>query len=114
MGYKADINFSAIGDAIIKKAAAAQKILYAHALSDSNRYCRVDSGRLRASSIAAGKPSSGRMVWRAPYAQRVYTSGKPSVKINPNASLMWAHRAAELNRARWLAAVKAAMRGAAK
>lgn len=105
------IDYARITKSILSKAATAQKKVYVRALADCNRYCRVKSGRMRATSMVAGKPSVGRLTWRTPYAARVYYTGKPSVSVNPNASLKWAHRAAAANRGAWLAAVRTAMKG---
>ena len=63
------------------------------ALKDANYYARMDSGEMIRSSIRASKPEEGILVWDEPYAKKVYYAGTPSTDMNPNASLLWAHKA---------------------
>lgn len=97
---KIDINFNLLAEKIRSRGAQAQIELSRQALADCNRLCRVNTGRLRASS-AASRLADGELVWSAPYARRVYYTGVPQTAVNPNASLMWAHKAAAANREKW-------------
>ncbi len=75
----------------------------AQVLADCNRYARDDTGRLIASSITASDLALGRLVWRTPYARRVYYAGRPSQKKNPGASLRWCEKAKALHLRAWAA-----------
>jgi hypothetical protein len=71
------------------------------ALADCNRYCKVDSGRLRASSKAASDMRRGRLIWKSEYARSAYYTEGASKDKNPLASKMWAHKAALLCNKKW-------------
>lgn len=58
-------------------------------LTDSNYFARQDTGNLIASSQNASRPKEGKLIWRTPYAKKVYYTGIPSKDVNPNASLQW-------------------------
>jgi glutamine cyclotransferase len=86
----------------------AQADLSRQALADCNRYCKVDSGKLKASSLTASDLQRGRLIWKSDYARSAYYSEGANRDKNPLAGKMWAHKAALLNRKRWraFAAVK--------
>ena len=89
--------------------AAAQKCTAVFAnelLKDANFYCREDSGELIRSSIRASKPEEGLLIWDTPYAKRMYFTGRPVTDRNPNASLMWVHRAANENKDKYIRMLK--------
>lgn len=71
------------------------------ALGDSNYYCRQDQGTLIASSLYWSDLDNGVLRWHMPYAKKVYYIGVPSLDVNPNASLMWAHKAHEVHGEEW-------------
>jgi len=73
------------------------------ALADCNRYARDDTGRLIASSKTASDPANGRLIWRTPYARRVYYTGTPRRGKNPGASLRWCEKAKALHAESWRA-----------
>lgn len=89
---------------------AATSAAAVRALADANVFVRYYSGELMRSSLIHSETSKGRLVWQTPYAVEVYYTGKPRVAVNPNASLMWAHKAADLHKDEWHAAAKAAFR----
>ena len=62
-------------------------------LKDSNYFCRQDQKGLINSSIVSSRPADGVLIWNTPYARAVYYTGEPSTDKNPNASLMWFHKA---------------------
>lgn len=66
-------------------------------VKDANFYCRQDSGELMRSAIRVSEPEKGRAIWDTPYAKRMYYTGTPAKDVNPNASLMWGHKAALQN-----------------
>lgn len=104
------------------KAASASKVeeafkraLYAaqeQIKTDCNFYCREDQGILKASAITQTDGGLGLQIsWNTPYAKRVYYTGKPSKDKNPNASLMWAHKAKTTYNGEWIAILEKGMNG---
>lgn len=81
-------------------------IISSMALDDANHYAREDSGELIRSSLRASQPENGRLVWDTPYAKRMYYVGHPVKDVNPNASLMWAHKGASANKDKYLRMLK--------
>lgn len=81
-------------------------ILATELLKDANYYARMQSGELIRSSLRASEPEKGILRWDTPYARRVYYVGSPNAFTNPNASLMWAHRASKENRRKYLEIIK--------
>lgn len=77
--------------------------LSAQVLADCNRYARDDTGRLIQSSHAASRLAGGRLIWRTPYARRVYYTGAALRTRNPNASLRWCEKAKALHLRAWTA-----------
>ena len=76
---------------------AFEKALFAareQILTDCNYYVRVDQGILRDTAYASTEGMELAITWPQEYAQRVYYTGTPSPAVNPNASLMWAEKAA--------------------
>lgn len=57
---------------------------------DCNEFVRFDQGQLKESSYTASEPQKGIIVWREPYAKRVYYTGHPRTHRNAKASLRWA------------------------
>lgn len=84
---------------IFKKAASAQLKVSDEALRCCNKFCKKDTGRLMESGRV--ERSSGIMTWNTDYARAAYYTGNPDRSKNPHASLMWAHKAAEVYGARW-------------
>ncbi len=70
-------------------------------LTDSNYFARQDTGNLIASSQTASRPKEGKLIWRTPYARKVFFTGTPSKNVNPNASLQWVEVARKTYRADW-------------
>mgnify|MGYP000879215970 CR=1 FL=1 len=62
------------------------------ALKDANFYARQLSGETIRSSIQGSNFKEATLEWRTPYVRRIYYTGQPSKSVNPNASLLWAHR----------------------
>lgn len=76
-------------------------VLSEQVLKDANFYARKDTGAMIDSSQAASDFEKGRLVWDTPYAKKVYYTGTPSKDSNPNASLMWAHKAKNAHNKDW-------------
>lgn len=68
-------------------------------LQDSNYFCPIKTGTLQKSSIINSHIGSGELVWRTPYARRLYYEyERPTHQANPNACAKWFEAA----KARWL------------
>lgn len=89
---------------IMKRAASAQLKVADQAFRDCTRYCKKDTGKLMASGKV--ERSSGTITWDTDYARAAYYTGNPDRSKNPFASLMWAHKAAQLCGAKWKALVE--------
>ena len=64
------------------------------ALTDCNYFVRVYQWQLHDSAKTDVDGMTLSISWNTPYAKRVYYTGTPSTDVNPNASLMWADKAA--------------------
>lgn len=71
-------------------------------VDDANFYCREQSGQLMESSYIASDFAKGIARWDTEYALRVYYTGFPLTDVNPFASLMWGHKALEMNSDKYL------------
>ena len=80
------------------------------AITDCNYFVRVDQGTLRDSAQADIDGTTLRVTWDTPYAKRVYYTGTPSKDVNPNASLMWAEKAAAEFGASWVKILQKGMK----
>lgn len=70
-------------------------------LADSNYYCKLDQGTL----IAASQNSdleSGTISWDVPYAQPQYYLESAHTDKNPNAQMMWFHKAKDIHGNQWI------------
>ena len=93
-----NINTQRIKTDITAVTAKAQPYLDAIILRDSNFYCPLYTGELQKSSISKTRIGSGELVWRRPYARRLYYEYvRPPYARNPNACRKWVEAAA----ARW-------------
>ena len=76
----------------------AQGPLDAMVLQDSNYFVPIKTGTLQHSAIINSRIGSGEIVWRTPYARRLYYEyKKPAHQANPNACAKWFEAA----KARW-------------
>lgn len=82
----------------------------AQVLADCNAFARDDTGAMIGSSYASSDLKNGRLVWRTPYAKRVYYTGKPSKAHNPSASLRWCEKAKGARLKAWVTLVTQTMR----
>ena len=81
---------------IIEKAfSTALKTAKEQIFTDTNYFVRVDQGTLKDTSYIKENGMEIEIVWPQKYAKRVYYTGTPSKDQNPNASLMWAQKAAD-------------------
>ena len=76
-GIKADIK---------AKARQVQAPLDALIMADSNYFCPIKTGTLHKSAIINSRLGSGELVWRTPYARRLYYEyEQPAHHANPTA-----------------------------
>ncbi|MCM1024644.1 MAG: minor capsid protein [Prevotella sp.] len=83
-------------------------------LADSNYYCKQDQGALIASSINNSDLENGIIVWDTPYAQRQYYLESAHTDKNPNAQMMWFHKAKDIYGDQWNTVYKNAFNKAMK
>lgn len=77
----------------------AQTPLDAMIMADSNYFVPLKTGMLQQSAIINTRLGSGEIVWRTPYARRLYYEyERPPNQANPNACAKWVEAA----KARWL------------
>ncbi|MDE6745591.1 MAG: minor capsid protein [Oscillospiraceae bacterium] len=69
-------------------------------LADSNRYCKLDQGTLIASALNSDL-ESGAISWDTPYAGRQYYLENTHTDKNPNAQMMWFHKAKDIHADEW-------------
>jgi len=98
MNVKVNFNKSAVKARVEGARNKGLTIVANEALKDANYFCRRDSGMLIDSSILASNPGKQELIWGGkgeglPYAKKMYYTGTPVTDENPNASLMWAHKA---------------------
>lgn len=85
------------------------------ALKDSNFYCKEDQGTLIDSSHIHSRPEDGELAWVTPYAEKQYYLETASKDTNPNAQMMWFHKAKDVHLDEWETAyTKAFMKGMKK
>lgn len=68
-------------------------------LTDSNYYAPMDTGDLKRSGITHSKFEDGLIIWKTPYARRLFYNPQYnfSKDSNPNARGLWAEYAKEVN-----------------
>lgn len=72
---------------------------------DSNYYCKQDQNMLIASSQNSDL-KRGVIVWDTPYAQRQYYLESAHKDKNPNAQMMWFHKAKDVYGEQWFTVYK--------
>jgi len=101
-GVKITLDRNAVKRRIEQAGSRGLFILSNEVLKDANFYAKEDTSELIKSSLRASKPETGLLVWDTPYAKRQYYTGSPSKDTNPNASLMWAHKAVAENKKKYV------------
>jgi hypothetical protein len=102
MGVRVTLDKAAVKARVEAASRKATIIVANELLKDSNYYCREDSGELKRSAIRASKLEEGKLIWNTPYAKRMYYIGNPVKDKNRNASLMWAQKAADNHREKYI------------
>ena len=76
---------------------------------DCNFYVKVDQHILERSAYTEMDGDTLHIIWNTPYARRQYYTGRPSTDVNPNASILWAEKAAGQYRNDWAEMIQKAM-----
>lgn len=97
-------------DSIEQANCEAIAIMGEQVLADSNYYCKKDQSMLIDSSLSNSDLESGVIVWDTPYAQRQYYLESAHTDKNPNAQMMWAHKARDVYVDQWLEVYKKAFK----
>lgn len=82
-------------------------------IADSNYYCKMARGTLIASSLNSDL-ESGVISWDTPYAGRQYYLENAHTDKNPNAQMMWFHKAKDVHCDQWIKEYKNAFNKAMK
>ena len=77
---------------------------------DCNQFVKVDQHILERSAYTEMDDTTLHIIWNTPYARRQYYTGTPSHDVNPNASIMWAEKAAGMYKKDWAAMIQKAMK----
>lgn len=76
---------------------------------DCNQFVKVDQHVLERSARTQVDGDTLSVIWDTPYARRQYYTGTPSKDVNPQASIMWAEKAAAEYKNDWRKAIEKAM-----
>lgn len=92
-----DVNYSRIQQKINQKTDKIKLVVSNEFLKDANYFCREDTGETKRSGIRFSLLTEGKIIWKTDYVRKIYYFGSPVKDRNPNASLMWAHKAKSKN-----------------
>ena len=83
---------------------AAQYAVDNQALKDSNEYIPADQWILRNSSLSNSKIGDGELIWKTPYARKLYYNPQYdfSTDKNPKAQGLWFEAAKAQNKQDWV------------
>ena len=107
---RVEINMQQILNRINQANDEGRRIVTEEFVKDANYYVRQDTGDLKTSAIRHSDFENGKAVWNTEYARKVYYTGRPVLDRNPNASLMWAHKAHMQHKDKYLRILKAIAR----
>jgi len=77
---------------------------------DCNYYVKVDQHILERSAYTEMDGNTLHVIWNPPDAHRQYYTGQPSKDVNPNASILWAEKAAGEHKKDWAAMITKAIK----
>ena len=80
-------------------------------IMDSNYYCKEDFGVLKESAISNSIPEQGIVQWTMPYAEKQYYLPSACLDKNPNACMMWFHKAKDIHLDEWITLYERTLRG---
>lgn len=92
-----DVNYSRIQQKINQKTDKIKLVVSNEFLKDANYFCREDTGETKRSGIRFSLLTEGKIIWKTDYVRKIYYFGSPVKDRNPNASLMWGHKAKSKN-----------------
>lgn len=98
---KVTLDTRGIEERFLKLHKKAQTAMSEQALKDCNYYCKQDQDTLISSSIMHSDYENGILKWQTPYARMQYYLDSARKDKNPNASKMWAHKAASEHSEDW-------------
>ena len=112
VSYKFHINTQSCIGRISKKYSAAQKFLDSEVLRDSAPYVPMRTGNLMQSGATGTVIGSGKVVYNAPYAKRMYygVSFHFSKDKHPQACAQWFEKAKAAKKDAWLKGVNKIMK----
>ena len=96
-----DINYQAIQQKINAKTDRIKLVVSNEFLKDANYFCREDTGETKRSGIRFSLLTEGKIIWKTDYVRKIYYFGSPVKDRNPNASLMWGHKAKDKNMSKY-------------
>lgn len=96
-----DINYNRIQQKINQKTDKIKLVVSNEFLKDANYFCREDAGETKRSGIRFSLLAEGKITWKTDYVRKIYYFGSPVKDRNPNASLMWGHKAKSKNMAKY-------------
>ena len=77
-------------------------MLSSQILKDCNKYCKEDTGILKASALTHSLPKEGKVIWQTPYARRQYWEIQTAHKDkNPRATWKWCEAAKQACKEQW-------------
>lgn len=79
--------------------------------SDSNKYCKVDTGDTQRSMGTNVSASEGSVQWTTPYASEAYYDPRVRTEKNPNAHSQWFEHARSVHGDDWARVVREALGG---
>lgn len=102
--FKVRINMGDIAEKVKQGIGEGQMVLDQQVLKDSNYYIPKDQGYLEQSAILNSKIGEGEIIWRTPYARRLYYNPQYnfSTDRNPNARGLWFEEAKAAKRKEWI------------
>ena len=96
-----DINAQNIMQKIRRKTDKIILVVSNEFLKDANYFCREDTGETKRSGIRFSLLANGKIIWKTDYVRKIYYFGTPVKDRNPNASLMWGHKAKDKNMSKY-------------
>jgi hypothetical protein len=94
--------FSKMAQQIAEKKPELMEYLGAQVLADCNIYAReMTRTMINTSGVYLDGKANAVLVWRTPYAAKVYYTGTPRTEENPHASKLWCEVAKDRHSAEW-------------
>lgn len=102
MPIRVEINQTAVGAKITGAWSKGLALLTEEIMGDCNKYCKEDTGILKASALTHSLPKEGKVIWQTPYARRQYWEIQTAHKDkNPRATWKWCEAAKQACKEQW-------------